>query len=532
MSPADRPNALNVNWMFGAIALLGFYLLGLDQSYLFDVDEGAFTEATREMLLSRDWGHTTLNGQDRFDKPIGVYWLQALSASIFGLNEFAFRLPSALSGWIASLAMARFAYQHWGQRAGLLAAVISATSLGPWAMARTATADALLGLFFVLIFIDLWHVMSSNSIASRRKLALWVALGLLVKGPVAIVLPLGTLAIYGFLMPQARTPIKALLMDFGAWFILLVVACPWYLYAYARHGQSFINGFILKHNVERFMGSMEGHSGHFAYFLIALPLLWLPWSALCMKAMANVRSQWRQPLLKYALIWFAFVFCFFSIANTKLPHYLLYAGPAMCLLLTSAALTAGTRLWLLTWSIGILGLAAMLLLPGYLQQHPEWVTDVFYKTLLEGSPNTEMKVWLFALPLLFYFTPALNCVLRLVKPANTDMTKGFGFIAFSFFQASVLALVVLPWWAQTLQAPVKALALNFRDNSNTIVQWGVHLPSFATYRQQEAPRREPLPGELALVKNTRPYWPPEWETLKLSGPLAVVKVPDNLGRKP
>jgi 4-amino-4-deoxy-L-arabinose transferase-like glycosyltransferase len=532
MSSSEKSNPLNLQWFLGAIALLGLFLLGLDKAFLFDVDEGAFTEATREMLVSGDWGHTTLNGLDRFDKPIGVYWLQAVSASVFGLNEFAFRLPSALSGWIASLALARFTYSQWGPRAGLLAAVISATSLGPWAMARTATADALLGLFFVLIFIDLWRVINTNSVISRRKLALWVALGLLVKGPVAIVLPFGTLAIFGLLMPQARAPLKALFLDLGAWLTLIAVACPWYLYAYARHGQNFIHGFLLKHNVERFMGSMEGHSGHWAYFFIALPLLWLPWSTLFLSAIVKVRTQWQQPLLKYAWIWFAFVFCFFSIANTKLPHYLLYAGPAVCLLLTSAALSASRRLWVLTWAVAMSGLAGILFLPSYLQQHPEWVKDVFYKTLLAGSPDPQMKVWLFALPLLIYVGPTFNMVMRVFKLGTVNRTQGFGFISFSVFQAGVLALVVLPWWSQTLQAPVQGLALKFRENTTTIVQWGVHLPSFATYRQQEAPRREPLPGELALVKNIQPIWPSEWETLEVMGPLAIVKAADPLRSKP
>ena len=532
MSSSPKPNTLALQWVLGALALLGLFLLGLNQALLFDVDEGAFTEATREMVLSGDWGHTTLNGLDRFDKPIGVYWLQAISASVFGFNEFAFRLPSALSGWLASLVLARFAYLQWGPRAGLLAAVISATSLGPWAMARTATADALLGLFFVLIFIDLWRVISTNSVASRRKLALWVALGLLVKGPVAIVLPLGALAIYGLLIPIARANLKALFLDLGTWVILLAVSCPWYLYAYARHGQNFINGFLLKHNVERFMGSMEGHSGHWSYFLVALPLLWLPWSTLCVSAIANVREQWQQPFMKYAWIWFAFVFCFFSIANTKLPHYLLYAGPAVCLLLTSAALSASRRMWALTWAVAMLGFAAILLLPGYLQQNPGWVKDMFYKSLIEESPQTQMKVWLFALPLLLCVAPAFNYLLREVKPVNTYMTQGFGFIFFSVFQAGVLALIVLPWWAQTLQAPVQGLALKFQDNTNSIVQWGVHLPSFATYRQHEAPRREPMPGEMALVKNIRPYWPIEWETLAVIGPLAVVKAPELTRSKP
>jgi 4-amino-4-deoxy-L-arabinose transferase-like glycosyltransferase len=399
-------------------------------------------------------------------------------------------------------------------------------------MARTATADALLGLFFVLIFVELWRVISANSVWSGRRLALWVALGLLVKGPVAIVLPLGTLLIYGLLMPQSRLALRALLSDIGAWCILLAVACPWYLYAYARHGQRFVDGFILKHNVDRFMGSMEGHSGHWTYFLIALPVLWLPWSPLCLRLFANFRTQWRQEFFKYAWVWFGFVFCFFSIANTKLPHYLLYAGPAMCLLLTSAALTAGRRIWALTWIFAIAGLAGILWLPGYLQQHPERVTDIFYKSLLAGSPNAEFTAWLFALPLVLFAALAFTYFLRFLRPEKARLTQGFGFVAFSFFQVSLLALVVLPWWSQTIQRPVHALAFKFRDHQHTIVQWGVHLPSFATYRQQEAPRREPLPGEMALVRNTKPFWPSDWETVAVVGPLAVVKAPDLISQKP
>ncbi|MFM2118552.1 MAG: hypothetical protein RL722_20, partial [Pseudomonadota bacterium] len=89
-------------WLWAA-ALLLVCLLGLGRAPLFDVDEGAFSEASREMVTSGDWLHTTLNGNDRFDKPIGVYWLQASSLSLFGVNEFAVRLPSALCTWAWAL---------------------------------------------------------------------------------------------------------------------------------------------------------------------------------------------------------------------------------------------------------------------------------------------------------------------------------------------------------------------------------------------------------------------------------------------
>jgi 4-amino-4-deoxy-L-arabinose transferase-like glycosyltransferase len=271
-NPSAKHQPTMVTFIYASFLLL-IFCVGLDQSLLFDVDEGAFTEATREMLLSGDWGHTTLNGVDRFDKPIGVYWLQALSASLWGLNEFAYRFPSAISGWIASLALAQFAYVRWGTRAGITAGLIAATSLGPWAMARTATADALLGMFFVLIFLDLARAMLDRRLVAGRRVALWMGLGMLVKGPVAIVLPAGTLFIYSLLQPQVRSFVFSLLRDVYAWLIVQSVSLPWYAYAYWRHGQAFIDGFIFKHNVDRFVGSLEGHSGHWAYFLVALPAL-------------------------------------------------------------------------------------------------------------------------------------------------------------------------------------------------------------------------------------------------------------------
>ena len=187
----------------GAVLLLGYFLLGLGQSLLFDVDEGAFSEATREMVVSGDWGHTTLNGADRFDKPIGVYWLQALSVSLLGLNEFALRLPSALSAWLACMALALTAHKAWGPRAAVLAAMVFASSLGPWAMARTATADALLGLWLMLSALDLWRYVSTDDRSALRRTALWMALGVLTKGPVAVLIPAAVLLLWQVCGPSA-----------------------------------------------------------------------------------------------------------------------------------------------------------------------------------------------------------------------------------------------------------------------------------------------------------------------------------------
>ena len=82
-------------------ALIGIsFFAGLGSAPLFDVDEGAFSEATRVMIASGDYLTTYLNGHPRFDKPVLIYWFQVLSVKTFGLNEFAFRFPSAAASAI------------------------------------------------------------------------------------------------------------------------------------------------------------------------------------------------------------------------------------------------------------------------------------------------------------------------------------------------------------------------------------------------------------------------------------------------
>lgn len=515
-----------------ALFLLCIYLLGLNQSLLFDVDEGAFTEATREMLASKDWWHTTLNGVDRFDKPIGVYWLQAMSAGLLGNSEFAYRLPSALSGWIASLALGFFAFQKWGAKAAVLAGLISATSLGPWAMARTATADALLGLFFVLIFLDLWRALEFKRLFYSRRLSVWVGLGLLVKGPVAVVVPLGALIVYYWNVPDARRHIRKILFDVWSWALLLCISMPWYFYAYWRHGQFFIDGFFLKHNVERFTGSLEGHSGSWLYFFIALPILWMPWSFLGLKALSNFHHLWQQPFLKFAWSWFGFVFIFFSLANTKLPHYLLYAAPAVCVLLTVTALNASKLLWVLTALLGLLFLTILLYVPNFLQTNIELLKNDFYISLFQHAVETHMWKWMFLAPVCVFALLALNNYFIKRNFLSNQDHYFLGFAVFAIFQSCVLALVALPWWSHTLQSPVYELAKSIQHRPEQLVQWGVHFPSISTYRGHETPKREPLPGELALVKNLKPNWPSGSVVVETRGPLSVIQLPPKKGSIP
>ena len=143
VEPLTNQRALAVLTLIAVLASF-FFLLG--RAPLFDVDEGAFSQATMEMFERGDFLSTYLNGQPRYDKPILVYWLQAAAVATLGASELAFRLPSALCASLWALFTFLFARRCFGWQRALLAAAVLATSLGVYIIGRAATADALLNL--------------------------------------------------------------------------------------------------------------------------------------------------------------------------------------------------------------------------------------------------------------------------------------------------------------------------------------------------------------------------------------------------
>ena len=506
-------------WFGLAAMLLALLLVGLGRAPLFDVDEGAFSEATREILSSADWGHTTLHGADRFDKPIGVYWLQAASASVFGLNEWAVRLPSALATWLASLALGAFVAGRLGARAGALAAVIHATSFGSWAMAHAATADALLGLWLVLSALDLWRYLEHDDRQALRRLGAWVGLGLLVKGPVAVLIPLAALLLSCLAARQWR-PLRQAVLDWRTWLWLLVLSVPWYAYALWRHGQAFIDGFILKHNVERFSAPMEGHSGGWVYFVIVAPLLWMPWSPLLLAWKGRLTLLWRDSLTRHALIWAAFVLIFFSLSGTKLPHYGLYAAPGIVVLLAAASQHARFWSWCLCAASLLIWHAVLVGLPVVLMQGPDRFVPEALRHQIAGTP-AEFSGWLI-LSLWMVLMVGLTVLWRGRRRWLGGSTV---LSAMALLHALVLTLVVWPWWAHTLQGPVKTLGLLARDWPGRIVQNGGNWPSFAFYRQQPAPYADPQPGDTVLLPKADLARYPDWQVLATERGMALAKRP-------
>jgi 4-amino-4-deoxy-L-arabinose transferase-like glycosyltransferase len=310
-------------------------LPGLGAASLWDIDEGLNAEAAREMLESGDWVVPTFNFQPRTAKPALLYWLQALSYKQFGVNEFAARLPSALAGAIVVLLTYEFGRRMFGPAVGLLAGIIVASTVQVSLLAHAATPDAVL---LACLMLTLWLFWTGVANGSRRwawATGLGCGLAMLAKGPIGVLMPAAIGGYYFLAQRQARRLLEPRLL-LGLLLVILI-AGPWYALVGAETRGRFLKSFWENEHVGRFLAPMEGHSGPMWYYLVAILVGLGTWSVVIAPTLRDaLRSTNRQDgepnAVRFLVCWAAVYVGIFSLAQTKLPNYVLPAYPPLALL--------------------------------------------------------------------------------------------------------------------------------------------------------------------------------------------------------
>ncbi len=313
------------------IALLFAFFWQLDMP-LYDVDEGAFTEATREMMASGNYVSTYLDGLPRHDKPILIYWFQAASVTLFGLNEFALRLPSAVASLLWALVLFRFARRHTDLVTARTATLLMVLAFYVGMVAKAAIADGLLNLFLALTLLEIYQHYRSPSRAALLRIFAWIGLGFLTKGPVAVLFPVLASAIFYLTERRLADWARAVFNPLGIALFLAIVV-PWHIFVYLDQGTAFFEGFYLKHNLSRYSDAMEGHSGSPFYYVVWVPLALMPFAGWLLSTIGGIKQGLGNPLERFLWIWFLSVFIFFTFSSTKLPHYVLYGATPLFLLM-------------------------------------------------------------------------------------------------------------------------------------------------------------------------------------------------------
>ncbi|MEO0803961.1 MAG: glycosyltransferase family 39 protein [Cyanobacteria bacterium J06642_2] len=353
-------------WIGGIIWVLaiGFiaFLWRLGSTGLVDETEPLFAEAARQMTVTGDWLTPYFNGQTRFDKPPLVYWLMAIAYGVTGPNAWGARLPSALSA-IALMGLCFYTLRRYGvgphtspgQKdlqswlSGGLSVLMMALNLLFVVWGRTGVSDMLLtaciGATMLTFFLG-YAETERPAIRDRWYLACYtfVGLGILTKGPVALVLPGLAIAIFLAGVGRFWQVVRELRLVRGT-IVVAALTLPWFVAIGAVHGRAYTDVFFGHHNIERFTSVVNQHSAPWYFYFGVVLLGFMPFSAYLPVSMARLQfwrvQAWReQPRSRHlgllALAWFASIFGFFSIAVTKLPSYMLPLIPAAAILVALA----------------------------------------------------------------------------------------------------------------------------------------------------------------------------------------------------
>ncbi len=368
----------HIYWIFSFIWILLIsstaFLWHLGSTGLVDETEPLFAEAARQMTVTDNWITPYFNEETRFDKPPLVYWLMAMFYQVIGVNEWAVRLPSAISA-IALIILGFYTLRYFGftnniskqinQKQLWISAWIGSALMGLnlqtiiWG--RTGVSDMLLsGCMGSGLFCFFWGYVSEDNqdklslnnikstIPEQLKLPnkwylsfyILTALAVLTKGPVGIVLPGFIILCFLVYVNQFWSVVREIKIFWGL-IIFFLITTPWYVLVIIENGRLFIDSFFGYHNFERFTDVVNGHEAPWYFYFIVVLVLFSPWSVYL--PLSIIRSNlwkygfWQKQPRKYhlkifALWWFIVIFSFFSISVTKLPSYVLPLIPAAAIL--------------------------------------------------------------------------------------------------------------------------------------------------------------------------------------------------------
>jgi 4-amino-4-deoxy-L-arabinose transferase-like glycosyltransferase len=327
-----------------------FFFFGLGAFGLTGADEPRYAQIAREMLARHDWIVPTLNGSPWLEKPALLYWKMMNSYAIFGVSDWAARIPAAFHATAVVFGIFFF-MRRFRFASELDAAMIAASSAGMIGFGRGASTDMLISAPFALAMMCWWTWHQTN-----KKLWLLIFYGLLgvgalAKGPVAPALAVLVVGAYAVLRRDGKIFLRSL--SIPGFVLFFAIVLPWY-FAVQHKVPQFFRVFFIEHNLERFGTNLYQHSQPFWYYIPVFLLATIPWTLFAVPALIdagrNAWKRWRATsqstnpesitidadaddgLTSFLFVWTLVPIIFFSISRAKLPGYILPSIPAAALL--------------------------------------------------------------------------------------------------------------------------------------------------------------------------------------------------------
>jgi 4-amino-4-deoxy-L-arabinose transferase-like glycosyltransferase len=327
--PGQAPAAGNRRWRslgFLVVALAAFLLFTGLGGPLLDPDEGRQAEVPREMAARDDLLTPRMLGEPYYEKPPLQYWLTAAVYSRFGSRPWVARLVPAGAAWLTVLLTWAWGRRALGGRAAALGAAVLALSPGFVWLGHRVVLDSLLAGCVAASWYAGHTAVCRPTLRWRWWLvsALACGLGVLTKGPVALVLLAPPVWLYQALTAPAARP------RWSAWAVyvggVLGVAVPWYA-AMALREPGYLTHFLWKDNVLRYLAPFD-HEHAWWFYAPVLLVFTLPWSLAWpwlgrFLAVRDPRlASLRPSALGFCVLCAGWCLIFFSLAGCKSPPYL------------------------------------------------------------------------------------------------------------------------------------------------------------------------------------------------------------------
>ncbi len=328
----ENQNIWKASTLLAGLTLLVLFV-GLGFRELESGDETRVAGIAAETFLEGNYLVPRLNGSPFLEYPPLYYWAAAGAYSLFGINDFAAKLPSVLAAF--GMVMLTFVFARklkFSEREAFLSGIILLFSAQFFSESRTCRVDMMLA-FFIELSLFAFYAMTESEIFRKRAgywglFVLGLTGGIYTKGLIGIVLPAAVIGswLIGSDVPARRIARKRYCAAFGGGILALGLAGIWYVLLWHSEGEAMFNAAFWTNNLGRFSGSQSDHAESIFYYFIKLPTLFLPWLPVLpfafFAAFRKIRKE-RNKALFYLTLGVLVPFAVLCMASGKRVVYLL-----------------------------------------------------------------------------------------------------------------------------------------------------------------------------------------------------------------
>ena len=338
-------NKLYNSYLYFIIGCIIIYILGSITIPLMEIDSVQYANISREMLLHKNFLQIFDQGKDYLDKPPLLFWISSVSMYFFGINDFAFRLPSILMAIIAIYCTYKFTLLYYSKELALLASLVLASSQAMFLITHDVRTDTMLMSWVILGIWQFAHWLKFRNWGSLIIAFVAVAFGMMTKGPIALMVPIFSFVPHLIIHKNFKLLFRWEYLIGLLIIIVLLIPMDLGLYQqfdlhpekelYGRTGTSGLRFFYWTQSFGRITGESVWHENdHFTFLFENLIWGFLPWTLYFIvglfsdfikliknKLHIDPNTEW------ISTPGFLITYCALGISHYQLPHYIYIVLP-------------------------------------------------------------------------------------------------------------------------------------------------------------------------------------------------------------